>query len=74
MVRIQSLDRSKAEEVESFNEMITDITEYYYPGTKKPKKTWQEQTKALEEFTKFKGKKLNLKNFTKVKDGGNPRL
>lgn len=67
LLKAMLLDRSKQEDVNTFNELLQDIAEYYYPGAKKPKKTWQDQAKLLQDFEKFKGKKIPLKNFTQVK-------
>ena len=67
LLRAIMLDRTKQEEINSFNELLQEIGEFYYPGTKKPKKTWQDQVKLLEEFEKFKGKTPPLKNFKQVK-------
>lgn len=67
LIKAIILDRSQADEITSFNELLADIHEFYFGGAKKPKKTWQEQAKVLEDFQKFKGKKIQVKNFQKVK-------
>jgi hypothetical protein len=67
LIRAVSLDRTQADQVNSFNDLLNEITEFYFSGSKKPKKTWKEQAKVLEDFTKFKGNKIKLNNFKKVK-------
>lgn len=71
-IKAQILDRSQADEITSFNELLADIHEFYFEGSKKPKKTWQDQAKVLEDFQKFKGSKLKIKNFAKVKEWPKP--
>lgn len=73
-IRAQLLDRSKSEEVNSFNELIQEVTEYYFEGSKKPKTTVEEKIKIMEDFKKLKGTKFKLANFKKVRDGNNPPM
>lgn len=74
LIRAQVLDRSQADQVNSFNELLSELTDYYFNGTKKPKKTVEDQVKLMDEFKKFKGEKFKLNNFKKVKNGRNARL